>query len=345
MNERNPVFSQWRPSLLSVGDSPVGQRPLAPASHAPAERGLPAAYAECDQITRHNSKTFYLATALLPRAPRRAVRALYAFCRTTDDLVDVAGATRADLAHWRAEVARPAHLQRDPVLLCWADTRKRYGVDSRFEQELIDGVALDLAPARYGTWPELARYCYLVASTVGLLSLPLIGLARGVTFAQAAPYAIQLGIALQLTNILRDVGEDAAHGRVYLPERDLARFGLTAEDVLDGVADERFVALMQYEIARAHALFDAALPGIALLAPTARPAVGAAALLYRAILDRIVAIDYRVHTERASTSGKAKLLRLPGILWTVLTLPPADFARAGALSTLAHGEDDLPAVL
>lgn len=343
MNERNQVFSPWRPARLAVVDPPLSQRQATSTLPAATDAGLAAAYAECDRITRHNSKTFYLATRLLPRSSRRAVRALYAFCRTTDDLVDVDGATRADLARWRAEVARPAQRQRDPVLVCWADTRERYDVDPRYEQELIDGVALDLEPARYATWPELAHYCYLVASTVGLLSLPLIGLARGVTFAQAAPYAIQLGIALQLTNILRDVGEDAAHGRVYLPERDLARFGLTAEDILRGVYDERFVALMQFEIARAQRLFDVALPGIKLLAPSARPAVGAAALLYRAILDRIVAIDYRVHTERASTSGKAKLLRLPGILWTVLRLPPVDLAHAGALSALAHGEDELPA--
>ncbi|MCC7018464.1 MAG: squalene/phytoene synthase family protein [Ardenticatenales bacterium] len=310
---------------------------------------LAAAYAHGDHVARRNSKTFYLATALLPRASRRAVRALYAFCRTTDDLVDNHGATQADLARWRAAVVQPVGAQRDPVLLCWADTRERYGVDGRYEAELIDGVALDLEQTRYANWPELERYCYLVASTVGLLSMPLIGLARGVSFAEAEPYAVKLGIALQLTNILRDVGEDAALGRVYLPATDLGRFGLTAEDVLRGVHDERFVALLRFEIARARRLFDEAMPGIALLSPTARPAVCAAAILYRAILDRIEAIDYRVHTERAHTTGVGKLRLLPGILWTALTLRPpgaAGAAGAGVVSArpAARVDDDIPAL-
>ncbi|MEO8082649.1 MAG: squalene/phytoene synthase family protein [Ardenticatenales bacterium] len=312
--------------------------------HAP---GLSLAFARCDQVTRRNSKTFYAATALLPRTSRRAVRALYAFCRTTDDLVDIDGATRADVVRWRAAVALPPDRQRDPVLQGWAHIRERYGVDARYEAELIDGVALDLDAVRYEAWPDLARYCYLVASTVGLLSLPLVGLAPGATFEAAAPYAATLGIALQLTNILRDVGEDAARGRVYLPASDLARFGLTSDDVLRGVDDERFVALMRFEIARARRLFDAAMPGIALLAPTARPAVGAAAVLYRAILDRIEAIDYRVHTRRAHTSGAKKLRMLPGILWTVYALrAPSESdasAAARALRPPAWGEDDLPA--
>jgi phytoene synthase len=280
------------------------------------------AFAHTEQITRQHSKTFHFATALLPRAARRAIRALYAFCRATDDLVDHAGATRAEVERWRAAAALPASQQQHPVLFCWALVREQYGVDPRYQDELIDGVAHDLALRRYAAWPDLERYCYLVASTVGLLSMPIIGLAPGVAFDQAAPYAIQLGIALQLTNILRDVGEDAARGRVYLPQADLARFGLTPGDILAGVHDHRFVALMQFEIARARQLYGAALPGIALLSPAARPAVGAAALLYRAILDRIGAIDFQVHTQRARTSGREKLFMLPLVLWQVATLRP-----------------------
>ena len=278
------------------------------------------AYEHTAQITRVHSKTFYLATALLPREARHAIRALYAFCRATDDLVDTVGATLADVERWRAEVAGPSHAQRNPILLCWALVREQYGVDARYQSELIDGIALDLSKSRYAKWAELESYCYLVASTVGLLSMPIIGLARGVKFAEAAPYAIQLGVALQLTNILRDVGEDASRGRVYLPQSDLASFGLTADDIQNGVHDERLIALMKFEIGRARELYAAALPGIGLLSPAARPAVGAAALLYRAILDRIESIDYRVHTQRASTSGAQKLLMLPGVLWRVLAL-------------------------
>lgn len=288
------------------------------------------AYAQADQITRVHSKTFYLATALLSRTARRAIRALYAFCRATDDLVDTEGATLADVEQWRAEVTQPWHLQRNPVLLSWALIREQYGVEARYQTELMDGIALDLTKRHYTTWNELERYCYLVASTVGLLAMPIIGLARGATFAEAAPYAIQLGIALQLTNILRDVGEDAERGRVYLPQSDLARFGLTADDILNGVGDERFVGLMKFEIARARELYQSALPGIALLSPAARPAVGAAALLYRAILDKIESIGYHVQTQRASTSAIRKLLKLPYVLWTVLTLKPPRHTRGRA---------------
>jgi len=305
---------------------------------------LAAAFARCDAVTRAHSKTFYTATALLPRTSRRAVRALYAFCRTTDDLVDQAGATRADLAAWREAVARPSAAQRDPVLRAWAHTRETYGVDRRYESELIDGVALDLDPVRYATWPELARYCYLVASTVGLLSIPLIGLARGATFAQAAPYAARLGIAMQLTNILRDVGEDAARGRVYLPASGLARFGLTADDVLRGVADARLAAVIAFEIARARRLFDQALPGVCFLAPSARPAVGAAAILYRAILDQIEAIDYRVQTERAHTTGRMKLRLLPTVVATLLTLRPPLASGAGP-DGADRGDEGLPVLV
>jgi 15-cis-phytoene synthase len=283
---------------------------------------LDAAFEQTDAVTRWHSRTFYLATALLPRRARRAIRALYAFCRATDDLVDNDGATLEAVERWRAEAALPASAQRRPDLLAWAHIRQQYGVDGRHQEELIDGIALDLIRRRYNTWPELERYCYLVASTVGLLSMPILGLAPNARFDQAAPYAIRLGIALQLTNILRDVGEDAVRGRVYLPATDLAAFGLSPDDILDGVHDSRFEALMQFEIARARALYRAALPGIALLSPVARPAVGAAALLYQAILGRIEAIGYRVHSDRARTSGLRKILMLPGILYRVWTIKP-----------------------
>ncbi len=288
-----------------------------------------AAFSEAERITRENSKTFHFATGLLPRPVSAAIRALYAFCRRTDDLVDREGATLAEVEAWRARVALSAADQPDPALRGWALVREHYGVNPRYEAELIDGVTLDLTKHRYANWQELERYCYHVASTVGLLSMPIIGLAEGAAFEDAAPYAIRLGVALQLTNILRDVGEDAALGRVDLPQSDLARFGLTAADVLNGVYDDRFVALMQFEIRRARDLYHRALPGIALLSPAARPAVGAAALLYRAILAEIEAIEYRVHRKRARTSGLQKLALLPGILWTVATLPAPGLAGDG----------------
>jgi phytoene synthase len=279
------------------------------------------AYRATEQVIRSHSKTFFFATALLPAKARRAIRSLYAFCRSSDDLVDCASTTLADLNAWRAEVDLPAACQSNPLLYSWASVREEYGVDRRYERELLDGIAMDLSFQPYRTWEELELYCYRVASTVGLLSMPVIGCAPGAAAEQAAQYAIKLGIALQLTNILRDVGEDAGRGRVYLPAEDLARFDLTSRDIINGVFDQRFIALMRFEIERARQLYADALPGIALLSPAARPAVGAAALLYRAILDQIERIGYRVHQNRASTSGWQKLSMLPAILFQIYTLP------------------------
>jgi len=278
---------------------------------------------ESEAVIRRHSRTFYLATALLPSDKQRAIRLLYAFCRETDDLIDREGAVPEDLDRWQAQVQAPLQNQSEPVLMAWTAVREAYGVDRRYETELIEGVRQDLdAARRYTTWKDLAHYCYAVASTVGLLSIPIIELAPGVSLEQARPYAITLGVALQLTNILRDIGEDAARGRVYLPLEDLHSFGLTDRDILQGVHDKRFTALMQFEIARARDLYRQAFPGIALLSPAARPALGAAAVIYRAILDEIEAIGYQVHNRRAHTSGWKKVVMLPGILWTVATLAP-----------------------
>jgi phytoene synthase len=272
-------------------------------------------------IHRH-SKTFTLATALLPPGQRRAIRALYAFCRATDDLVDSRQAGLEQVEAWRRQTDRPANEQSDPILRAWVATRDAYAIARRYEQELIDGVALDLTVHRYARWHDLERYCYLVASTVGLMSIPILGLADGVGFEQAAPYAVRLGVALQLTNILRDVGEDAGRGRIYLPQDDLERFALTDNDIFCGTYDDRFRHLMRFEISRARHLVREALPGIALLAPSARVGVGAAALLYRDILNQIERQGYDVFTRRAHTGRWRKLRLLPGIAWTVARLQP-----------------------
>lgn len=276
-----------------------------------------AAFAATEKLIRQQSRTFYFATLFLRPETRKAIRALYAFCRTTDDLVDRDGAALAEVEQWRAAVHLPASEQTNPLLLCWALVREKFGVDPRYEDELIDGVAMDVRPQLYPTWDDLSDYCYHVASTVGLLSIPVLGLAEKVALDEARPFAIQLGIALQLTNILRDVGEDAGRGRIYLPLEDLAHFGLTPADIQAGEADERFVALMRFEINRARGFYRAALPGLAMLSPAARLGVGSAALLYQAILDEIEAIQYQVFTRRAHTSTWRKVLMMPGIISTV----------------------------
>ncbi len=278
---------------------------------------LQPAYAESEIVIRNHSKTFYMASSLMPFEQRRAIRSLYGFCRVTDDLVDRQGATLKGVEAWRARVMAPIHDSDPAVLKVWKWTRQQYSIDPRYESELIDGVSMDLERHNYETWEELQKYCYGVASTVGLLSTPIIGLVEGVTFENAAPYAIKLGIALQLTNILRDVGEDASLGRVYLPNEDLKAFSLTQANILNGVHDERFIHLMQFEIARARRLYEEAWPGISMLASSGRVAVGAAAIFYKAILDEIEAIQYQVYRLRARTSKWRKLALLPEIIMRV----------------------------
>lgn len=279
--------------------------------HATAE-----AYAECERIIRQHSKSFFFSSQFLAPETRRAVRALYAFCRTTDDTVDMAdGDPARALAAWvqQARASRPA--PHHPVLVAWHDTRTRYALKPDLVDELLAGVAMDLTIDRYESFADLWLYCYRVASVVGLLVMGITGHAPG-----AEPYAIKLGVALQLTNILRDVGEDARRGRVYLPHEDLARFGLHADDILAGVYDERFKALMRFQIARAHSLYDESWPGIGLLPPDSRFAVAAAARVYRGILDKLEANDYDAYTRRAHLTLREKVGRLPKLWWQVRKL-------------------------
>lgn len=270
---------------------------------------LAEAYTVCQQMIRKHSKSFFFSTQLLPADKRRAIRALYAFCRASDDTVDMASGdpTRA-LAEWVFLARAPQPPPNNPILIAWDDTRSRYDLAANLVDELLAGVAMDLTITRYATFADLWLYCYRVASVVGLLSMGIIGSTPG-----AAPYAIKLGVALQLTNILRDVGEDARRGRVYLPLEDLERFGLSADDILAGVRDERFVALMRFQIDRAHRFYEESWAGIALLPPDSRLSIGAAARVYRGILDKIPANGYDVYNRRAFLTLREKFVMLPRI--------------------------------
>ena len=270
---------------------------------------------EVEKVIRKHSKTFLFSTGLLPRDARRAIRSLYGFCRATDDLVDRTDASQLDVERWRDQLNLPLSEQTNPILMMWSMVRDSYQVNRRYENELIDGVALDLTRKTYDTWEELARYCYHVASTVGLLSIPIIGLAEGASHADALPFAINLGIALQLTNILRDIGEDLDRGRVYLPLEDLHRFNLRLEDIHHRRVDDRFRGLMRFEIERANTLYQSSLPGIRFLA------VGSAALLYRAILDEIEKMDFNVFQFRAHTTGWQKIAMMPKIIQYIRSIP------------------------
>jgi phytoene synthase len=247
---------------------------------------------------------------MLPPAERRAVRALYAFCRTTDDIVDRQEEDPLPaLDEWRAHALSFHPPESNLVAVAWADARASYRIPQRLAEQLIDGVARDMVQRRYESFEDLAHYCYGVASTVGLMSMQIVG-CQG---EQAIPYAVKLGVALQLTNILRDVGEDWQRNRFYLPQGELRAFGLDEQDIADGVRDRRWRAFMQFQIARTRQIYAEAWPGIALLHPSGQLAIAAAAAFYRAILDDIERHEYDVFSRRAHVNSWGKLRRIPGI--------------------------------
>lgn len=273
---------------------------------------LERAYEYCADLTKVHSKTFYMASSLLPDEKRRAMRALYAFCRVSDDLVDRhAGDSEAALTSWQQHALSDNPPRDDMVALAWADTRARYNIPRQYAEQLIDGVARDLTQTRYKTFEDLSVYCYGVASTVGLMAMHIIGFDGP----RAIPYAVKLGVALQLTNILRDVGEDWRAGRVYLPQDELYEFGLSEHDLEAGTVDDRWRRFMQFQIERNRRLYREALPGIRMLNLDGRFAVAAAAELYRAILGDIERNDTEVFSRRAFIGKWGKLRRLPGMWW------------------------------
>jgi phytoene synthase len=281
----------------------------------------------CRRIVRTHARTFWLASHYLERDKRRATFALYAFCRQADDLVDRAPGTpdvraRALDAYRRELDAALAGRAAGPVFRELAHAVCRYEVPARVLHELLDGVAGDCAPARYERWADLHRYCEGVASTVGEMCTHVFGVQGGTDVrARALLHARVLGVAMQLTNVLRDVGEDARRGRCYIPEEDLARFGLAPSDVLAGRIgrDERWRSLMAFEISRARSLYECAMPGIALLAPDTQRCAKACALGYAGILHAIEAIGYDTFAQRAHAGALARA----ALVWRVWRMPLA----------------------
>lgn len=319
------VQSTWESTLLDWASDPLNTGQANPHAWNNAQSPA-AAYEICARLTRANSKTFYMASGLLPRHKRQAVRALYAFCRITDDLVDAPGgsleARRTALHNWRELALNPHPIPGDDVrtvvAYAWAHTRARYHVPVGYAEQLIDGVSRDLEPQRYASFDELAVYSYGVASTVGLMAMHIIGF----TGEEALPYAVKLGVGLQLTNILRDVAEDWRAGRLYLPTDELAAHGLSEAAVermvQTGGCDARWRAFMRFQIERTRRLLQDGKPGMRLLHRDGRLAIMAAADLYGAILSDIEAHDYNVFNRRAYVSTARKLRLLPGIWWRSL---------------------------
>ncbi|HIK44095.1 MAG TPA: phytoene synthase [Leptolyngbyaceae cyanobacterium M65_K2018_010] len=295
-----------------------------PPSHSSSS--VEDAYELCRQVTAKYSKTFYTGTLLMAPAKRRAIWAIYVWCRRTDELVDGPQAqftSEKTLDRWEAQLESIfAGCPVDDEDVALVDTLEQFPLDIQPFRDMIAGQRMDLHRSRYETFEELELYCYRVAGTVGLMSTTVMGVDRQL---QTAPWyrqadsdptqqAIALGIANQLTNILRDVGEDARRGRIYLPLEDLQRFDYTEADLIAGVIDDRWRSLMAFQIRRARQFYAEAETGIRLLSPDARWPVWSALDLYRQILDVIEENDYDVFARRAYVPSLRKLLTLPGAL-------------------------------
>lgn len=269
---------------------------------------LEAGYAQCARLTRAHGTTYAWAAMLLPRQRRRHVHAVYALCRLADDIVDAPGATTGDVAATRAALAalrsrltealagRPT----DDVLAAVAHTVAECGIDPGNFDRFFTAMQADLVVTRYESWSDLRGYMDGSASVIGEMMLPVLG----ATDPRALDPARRLGEAFQLTNFLRDVGEDLDRGRVYLPAEDLRRFGA---DPSRRQVDESWRALMRFQIERNRTLYDQAWPGVGLLPPAAARCVASAHVLYSRILDRIEDNDYDVFSGRARVATWRKV--------------------------------------
>lgn len=285
------------------------------------------AYEYCRQITAKYSKTFYLGTLLMPKEKRRAIWAIYVWCRRTDELVDGPQAkftTPETLDLWEQQLESVFEgIPIDDPDVALVDTLKRFPMDIQPFRDMIAGQQMDLYRNRYDTFEELELYCYRVAGTVGLMSSAVLGIdqrhfeapwCRNQPVYIPEKEAIALGLANQLTNILRDVGEDAQRGRIYLPLEDLTSFNYSEKDLFAGVIDDRWRKLMDFQIQRARKFYQDAERGIRSLNCDSRWPVWSALMLYQGILDVIEKNDYDVFNKRAFVPTPKKMLYLP-VAW------------------------------
>jgi phytoene synthase len=265
---------------------------------------LVESYAWCRQVARRRAKNFYYSFVLLSHEKRNAMCAVYAFMRYCDDLSDEPGASREPLVGWKSALtgAMAGRFDAYPAWPAFHDAVKRFAIPQQYFYEMIEGVSSDLEPRRMATFEELYRYCYQVASVVGLAVIHIFGFRSQ----EALPLAEKCGIAFQLTNILRDIGEDAARGRVYLPAEDLDRFAVATEGLQQGGCGENFSRLMQYEIERARCYYAESAPLVGLVEPASRPSLRALVGIYSRLLDRIEQVHYDVFSRRVSLSALEK---------------------------------------
>ena len=257
-------------------------------------------YQYCLKVARTRAKNFYYSFVLLSRQQRKAMCAIYAFMRYCDDLSDEPGASRAAVDRWRAELteALEGRFSEHPVWPAFHHTVRRFGIPHEYFHQMIDGIASDLEPKRIETFEELYGYCYRVASVVGLTIIHIFGFDTR----SALPLAEKCGVAFQLTNILRDIREDAERGRIYIPADDLRRFGVTEEDLRAGRRDEAFLRLMRFEATRARAYYNESAPLLELIHPRSRSSLLALVSIYSRLLERIEGKNYDVFSSRVRLS-------------------------------------------
>ena len=286
---------------------------------------LDQAYEICRKETQQWAKTFYLGTLLLPEEMRKAIWAIYVWCRRTDEIMDSAEASTKsqnelsdNLDEWEENTKNVfkgnIKSELDYVLL---DTIEKYPQSIQPYLDMIDGQRMDLNKFRYKNFDELKLYCYRVAGTVGLMTQNVMGIDSAYTSApwSAMPdpseSAIALGIANQLTNILRDVGEDRHRGRIYLPQADIKKFNYSEEELLKGKINNQWKALMKFQLSRAREWFQKSEDGIKWLSSDARWPVWTSLRLYRGILDSIERLDYDVFNNRAFVKNSVKAIEIP----------------------------------
>jgi len=286
---------------------------------------LDQAYEICRKETQKWAKTFYLGTLLLPQKKRRAIWAIYVWCRRTDEIMDsVEASTKSqdelsdNLDEWEENTKNVfkgnIKSELDSVLL---DTIKKYPQSIKPYLDMIDGQRMDLNKFRYKNFDELKLYCYRVAGTVGLMTQNVMGIDSAYTSApwssmpDPSEAAIALGIANQLTNILRDVGEDRQRGRIYLPQVDIEKFNYSEEELLKGKINKQWKELMNFQLTRAREWLQKSEDGIKWLSSAARWPVWTSLRLYRGILDSIEKLDYDVFNNRAFVKNSVKALEIP----------------------------------
>ena len=279
---------------------------------------LETSYQLCVEVARKRAKNFHFAFQLLPEERYRGICALYAFARLADDFSDDGGASSRALENarrWRADLDRAVAGDADPgtVLPAVADTLRRFEIAPAYLHDLIAGTEMDARITRYATWPETYRYCYLVASVVGIMTVQVFGFTDGQADARARTLKLaeETGIAFQLTNVLRDIKEDGSRGRIYLPLEDLARFGVSESELLAGKDSPAFRALVRFEVERARRYYLAAGELLPRIAGRGRPALDALVKIYRRLLEEIERRGFDVLSRRVSLSAVEKL-RLAG---------------------------------